>query len=89
MGLAGRPPLFNRETQSFADCAFGICWRRRASASCLDAINRCLERAGRMMRGGSIADAALSCAPGSAKNAEKNGTRKCTRRRGETNGILV
>ena len=55
----------------------------------LDAISRCLERAGRMMRGGSIADAALSCAPGSAKNAEKNGTRKCTRRRGETSGILV
>ncbi len=36
-----------------------------------DAINRCLERAGRMMRGGSIVDATLISAPGSTKNAEK------------------
>jgi len=36
-----------------------------------DAINRCLERAGRMMRGGSIVDATLISAPSSTKNAEK------------------
>ena len=36
-----------------------------------DAINRCLEQAGRMMRGGSIVDATLISAPSSTKNAEK------------------
>ena len=36
-----------------------------------DAINRCLERAGRMMRGGSIVDATLISAPSSTKNAKK------------------
>lgn len=36
-----------------------------------EAINRCLERAGRMMRGGSIVDATLISAPSSTKNAEK------------------
>ena len=36
-----------------------------------DAINRCLERAGRMMRGGTIVDATLISAPSSTKNAEK------------------
>ena len=36
-----------------------------------DAINRCLERAGRMMRGGIIVDATLISAPSSTKNAEK------------------
>ena len=36
-----------------------------------DAINRCLERAGRMMRGGSIVDATLISAPSSTKNANK------------------
>ena len=36
-----------------------------------DAINRCLERAGRMMRGGTIVDATLIGAPSSTKNAEK------------------
>ena len=36
-----------------------------------DAINRCLEKAGRMMRGGSIVDATLISAPSSTKNAEK------------------
>ncbi len=36
-----------------------------------DAINRCLEGAGRMMRGGSIVDATLISAPSSTKNAEK------------------
>ena len=36
-----------------------------------DAINRCLEQAGRMMRGGSILDATLISAPSSTKNAEK------------------
>ena len=35
------------------------------------AINRCLERAGRMMRGGTIVDATLISAPSSTKNAEK------------------
>ena len=44
-----------------------------------DAINRCLERAGRMMRGGSIVDATLISAPSSTKNAEKNGIRKRAR----------
>lgn len=34
-------------------------------------INRCLEQAGRMMRGGSIVDATLISAPSSTKNAEK------------------
>lgn len=36
-----------------------------------DAINRCLEKAGRMMRGGSIVDATLISAPSSTKNADK------------------
>ena len=36
-----------------------------------DAINRCLERAGRMMRGGTIVDATLISAPSSTKNREK------------------
>ena len=36
-----------------------------------DAISRCLEKAGRMMRGGSIVDATLISAPSSTKNAEK------------------
>ena len=36
-----------------------------------EAINRCLERAGRMMRGGTIVDATLISAPSSTKNAEK------------------
>ena len=36
-----------------------------------DAVNRCLERAGRMMRGGSIVDATPISAPSSTKNAEK------------------
>ena len=36
-----------------------------------DAISRCLERAGRMMRGGTIVDAALISAPSSTKNREK------------------
>ena len=36
-----------------------------------DAINRCLERAGRMMRGGTIVDATLISAPSSTKNVEK------------------
>lgn len=36
-----------------------------------DAITRCLERAGRMMRGGSIVDATLISVPSSTKNAEK------------------
>lgn len=36
-----------------------------------DAINRCLEQAGRMMRGGSIVDATLISAPSSTKNANK------------------
>ena len=36
-----------------------------------DAINRCLEQAGRMMRGGSIVDATLISAPSSTKNREK------------------
>ncbi len=36
-----------------------------------DAISRCLERAGRMMRGGTIVDATLISAPSSTKNAEK------------------
>ena len=36
-----------------------------------DAINRCLEQAGRMMRGGTIVDATLISAPSSTKNAEK------------------
>ena len=36
-----------------------------------DAINRCLERAGRMIRGGNIVDAMLISAPKSTKNAEK------------------
>ena len=36
-----------------------------------DAINCCLERAGRMMRGGSIVDATLISAPSSTKNAGK------------------
>lgn len=36
-----------------------------------DTISRCLERAGRMMRGGSIVDATLINAPSSTKNAEK------------------
>ncbi len=39
-----------------------------------DAINRCLERAGRMMRGGTIVDATLISAPSSTKN----GIRRCT-----------
>ena len=33
-----------------------------------DAISRCLEQAGRMMRGGSIVDATLISAPSSTKN---------------------
>ena len=36
-----------------------------------DAINRCLERAGRMIRGGTIVDTTLISAPSSTKNAEK------------------
>ena len=36
-----------------------------------EAINRCLKRTGRMMRGGSIVDATLISAPSSTKNAEK------------------
>ncbi len=36
-----------------------------------DAINRCLEGAGRIMRGGTIVDATLISAPSSTKNAEK------------------
>ena len=36
-----------------------------------DAIDRCLERAGRMMRGGTIVDVTLISAPSSTKNAEK------------------
>ena len=36
-----------------------------------DAINRCLEKAGRMMRGGSIVDATLISAPSSTKNADR------------------
>ena len=36
-----------------------------------DAINRCLEQAGRMMHDGSIVDATLISAPSSTKNAEK------------------
>ncbi len=36
-----------------------------------DTINRCLEREGRMMRGGTIVDATLISAPSSTKNAEK------------------
>ena len=39
-----------------------------------DAINRCLERAGRMMRGGTIVDATLISAPSSTKT----GIRRCT-----------
>ena len=42
-----------------------------------DAINRRLELAGRMMRGGTIVNATLIRAPSSTKNAEKNGTRRC------------
>lgn len=53
-------------------CTSGACWRKRGSASCFfDAIDRCLERAGRMMRGGTIVDATLISAPSSTKNAEK------------------
>ena len=37
----------------------------------IDVINRCLERAGRMMRDGSIVDATLISAPSSTQNAEK------------------
>ncbi len=37
-----------------------------------DAINCCLEGAGRMMRGGSIVDATLISAPSSTKNARKS-----------------
>ena len=36
-----------------------------------EAINRCLDRARRMMRGGTIVDATLISAPSSTKNAEK------------------
>jgi len=54
-----------------------------------DAINRCLERVGRMMRGGTIVDAALISAPSSTKNAEKSGIPRCTRRKRETSGISV
>ena len=36
-----------------------------------DAISRCLERAGRMMRSGTIVNATLISAPSSTKNAEK------------------
>lgn len=36
-----------------------------------DTINRCLERSGRMMRGGTITDTSLISAPSSTKNAEK------------------
>ena len=35
------------------------------------ALNRCLEQAGRMMRGGTIVDATLISAPSSTKNAER------------------
>ncbi len=37
----------------------------------LDAINRCLEQTGRMMRGGRVVDATLISAPSSIKDAEK------------------
>ena len=48
-----------------------------------DAINRCLERAGRMMRGGTIVDAALISAPSSTKNAEKAGSRDAPDEKGK------
>ena len=43
-----------------------------------DAINRCLEQAGRMMHDGSIVDATLISAPSSTKMRKRSGTRKCT-----------
>ena len=54
-----------------------------------DTINRCLEREGRMMRGGTIVDATLISAPSSTKNAEKSKIPKCARRKRGTSGILA
>lgn len=53
-----------------------------------DAINRCLERAGRMMRGGSIVDATLISAPSSTKNAKKSAIPRCTRPKRAISGTL-
>ena len=54
-----------------------------------DAINRCLERAGRMMRGGSIVDATLISAPALQRTQKKNVTLRCTRQRRATSGTLA
>lgn len=52
-----------------------------------DAINRGLERAGRMMRGGSIVDATLISAPSSTKNAEKKRDPEMHQTKRKINGI--
>lgn len=52
-----------------------------------DAISRCLEQAGRMMRGGSIVDATLISAPSSTKTGKRSGIPKCTRPERAINGI--
>ena len=52
-----------------------------------DAINRCLEQAGRMMRGGSILDAHSSVHPAQPRMLRRKETPRCTRRKRGTNGI--
>lgn len=50
-----------------------------------DAINRCLEQAGRMMRGGSIVDATLISAPSSTKKQGKEaGSRNAPDQEGQS-----
>ena len=52
-----------------------------------DAIYRCLERAGRMMRGDMIVDATLISAPAQPRTRRKNEIPKCTRQKRGTSGI--
>ena len=60
-----------RHVRAVGNQQTGVAMTERIGKLFFDAINRCLERAGRMMRGGSIVDATLISAPSSTKNAEK------------------
>ena len=72
MGIAGRPPLSNDVPDTTTLLHFRHLLEEKGIGKLFfDADNRCLERAGRMMRGGSIVDATLISAPSSKKNAEK------------------
>ncbi len=72
MGIAGRLPLSNDVPDATTLLHFRHLLEEKGIGKLFfDAINRCLERAGRMMRGGSIVDATLISAPSSTKNAEK------------------